>query len=144
MCYFNLNLDVLFAFVFYNNPKHIRRINYTLLNLLCIYIYLYIHNSKKQNSSLIRNNKTSLATFSSFWFIQKHPLSNSTPSFQHSEDAILWYFTYRMPRHSICHQVFLKPLPIPISREADNIPRGCKYTLNKRLLPYVAFLQRRT
>ena len=142
MCCFNLNLDVLFAFIFYNNPKHIRRINYTLLNLKQSKIYIY--NSKKQNSSLIRNNKTSLATFSSFWFIQKHPLSNSTPSFQHSEDAILWYFTYRMPRHSICHQVFLKPLPIPISREADNIPRGCKYTLNKRLLPYVAFLQRRT
>ena len=142
MCYFNLNLDVLFAFVFYNNPKHIRRINYTLVNLKQSKIYIY--NSKKQNSSLIRNNKTSLATFSSFWFIQKHPLSNSTPSFQHSEDAILWYFTYRMSRHSICHQVFLKPLPIPISREADNIPRGCKYTMNKRLLPYVAFLQRRT
>ena len=121
MCYFNLNLDVLFAFVFYNNPKHIRRINYTLVNLKQSKIYIY--NSKKQNSSLIRNNKTSLATFSSFWFIQKHPLSNSTPSFQHSEDAILWYFTYRMPRHSICHQVFLKPLPIHISREADNIPR---------------------
>ena len=142
MCYFNLNLDVLFAFVFYNNPKHIRRINYTLVNLKQSKIYIY--NSKKQNSSLIRNNKTSLATFSSFWFIQKHLLSNSTPSFQHSEDAILWYFTYRMSRHSICHQVFLKPLPIPISREADNIPRGCKYTVNKRLLPYVAFLQRRT
>lgn len=142
MCYFNLNLDVLFAFIFYNNPKHIRRINYTLLNLKQSKIYIY--NSKKQNSSLIRNNKTSLATFSSSWFIQKHPLSNSTPSFQHSEDVILWYFTYRMPRHSICHQVFLKPLPIPISREADNIPRGCKYTMNKRLLPYVAFLQRRT
>lgn len=142
MCYFNLNLDVLFAFVFYNNPKHIRRINYTLVNLKQSKIYIY--NSKKQNSSLIRNNKTSLATFSSFWFIQKHPLSNSTPSFQHSEDAILWYFTYRMSRHSICHQVFLKSLPIPISREADNIPRGCKYTMNKRLLPYVAFLQRRT
>ena len=123
MCYFNLNLDVFFAFVFYNNPKHIRRINYTLLNLKQSKIYIY--NSKKQNSSLIRNNKTSLATFSSFWFIQKHPLSNSTPSFQHSEDAILWYFTYRMPRHSICHQVFLKPLPIRISRQADNIPRGC-------------------
>lgn len=142
MCYFNLNLDVLFAFVFYNNPKHIRRINYTLVNLKQSKIYIY--NSKKQNSSLIRNNKTSLATFSSFWFIQKHPLSNSTPSFQHSEDAILWYFTYRMSRHSICHQVFLKSLPIPISRETDNIPRGCKYTMNKRLLPYVAFLQRRT
>ena len=141
MCYFNLNLDVLFAFVFYNNPKHIRRINYTLVNLKQSKIYIY--NSKKQNSSLIRNNKTSLATFSSFWFIQKHPLSNSTPSFQHSEDAILWYFTYRMSRHSICHQVFLKSLPIPISRETDNIPRGCKYTMNKRLLPYVAFLQRR-
>ena len=140
MCY--LNLDVLFAFVFYNNPKHIRRINYTLLNLKQSKIY--ICNSKIQNSSLIKKNKTSLATFSSFWFIQKHPLSNSTPSFQHSEDAILWYFTYRMSRHSICHQVFLKSLPIPISREADNIPRGCKYTMNKRLLPYVAFLQRRT
>ena len=140
MCY--LNLDVLFVFVFYNNPKHIRRINYTLLNLKQSKIYIY--NSKIQNSSLIKKNKTSLATFSSFWFIQKHPLSNSTPSFQHSEDAILWYFTYRMSRHSICHQVFLKPLPIPISREADNIPRGCKYTMNKRLLPYVAFLQRRT
>ena len=119
MCY--LNLDVLFAFVFYINPKHIRRINYTLLNLKQSKIYIY--NSKIQNSSLIKKNKTSLATFSSFWFIQKHPLSNSTPSFQHSEDAILWYFTYRMPRHSICHQVFLKPLPIHISREADNIPR---------------------
>ena len=142
MCYFNLNLDVPFAFVFYNNPKHIRRINYTLLNLKQSKIYIY--NSKKQNSSLIRNNKTSLATFSSFWFIQKHRLSNSTPSFQHSEDAILWCFTYKMPYHSICHQVFLNPLPIPISREADNIPRGCKYTVNKRLFPYVAFLQRRT
>ena len=119
MCY--LNLDVLFAFVFYINPKHIRRINYTLLNLKQSKIYIY--NSKIQNSSLIKKNKTSLATFSSFWFIQKHPLSNSTPSFQHSEDAILWYFTYRMPRHSICHQVFLKPLPIHIFREADNIPR---------------------
>lgn len=119
MCY--LNLDVLFAFVFYINTKHIRRINYTLLNLKQSKIYIY--NSKIQNSSLIKKNKTSLATFSSFWFIQKHPLSNSTPSFQHSEDAILWYFTYRMPRHSICHQVFLKPLPIHISREADNIPR---------------------
>lgn len=119
MCY--LNLDVLFAFVFYINTKHIRRINYTLLNLKQSKIY--ICNSKIQNSSLIKKNKTSLATFSSFWFIQKHPLSNSTPSFQHSEDAILWYFTYRMPRHSICHQVFLKPLPIHISREADNIPR---------------------